>query len=90
MLLAGITILGISGKRRKKGKKEKRGKKREGKGEERKALMTFARVCQSRIAYLLCKIKHMAAKLPPKYISFLSSVSHSYWNCQVLNSDLGA
>ena len=29
MLLAGITILGISGKRRKKGKKEKRGKKRE-------------------------------------------------------------
>lgn len=78
-------------KKKEREKKEKKRKKGAGEGkEERKAPMTFACVCQSKIAYLLCKIKHMAAKLPQKYISLLSSVSHSYRNCQVLNSDLGA
>lgn len=68
-----MPIWGISGRKEKK------------KRDKKNVLMAF--VYESKIAYLLCKIKHMAAKLPEKYVSFLSPVSHSYRNWQVLISD---
>lgn len=58
---------------------------KKGKKERKNAQMAF--IYESKIAHLFCKIKHMAAKLREKYVSFLSPVFHSHRNWQVLISD---